>query len=434
MSNNKFAVKRKIFVDLAVGLVAVAFLISVKLYIDDSYISRWFNARGYELLHLFIPPFEREKDLSVVVVDISDLKRDPDGTTPAESLREIIEALVASKAKAIAIDIDFSPRADAQDPLSAGARHEDDEEFFEFLHEQKRNGVPVFVGAYNIGVEPKTWLGVEENKDLAADMTLFDEDTTQVPMWLRCGEDQKLNSISKALAEASGIKPAPNFLLKMLLVNPEAQENLKPTLKEDKNGKQIWCERAFTFVNYAKLELIQKLTLQATDRGSILSARTEEGKSKFEGKLVVIGNTQRGKASDCFVVLGRHRPITGSHIHASAAYSLVDEPVYKFKHGVTIALDFFLGCVVVLGLFCVRWRRREDTQFSFHLWESRFITFSILITLLLGFLLVRFFDVLWLDFSLVVFALLLHSKVQEWVRWVPTIFFIKKGPLPAKTE
>lgn len=430
MTDNERTVNRKILIELAVGLVAVGFLIFVKIQVEDSYVGRWFTARGYELLHTFISPFDREKDLPVVVVDISDLRGDPDGTTPAKSLQEIVEALVASKAKAIAIDIDFSPRADPQATLNAGARADGDEDFFEFLHEQKGNGVPVFVGAYNIGVEPKKWLGLEEYKDLAADMSVFDEDTTQVPMWLRCGGGEKLNSLSYALAEAAGNKTRSTFLSKLLLVDPEAEENLKTVLKKDENGKEVPCRRAFTFVNYAKLELMQKLTIQATNRDSIISARNEEGQSRFAGKLVVIGNTQRGKAFDCFVVLGRYRPVTGSYIHASAAYSLVDEPVYKFKHWVTIILDLLLGLVVVFGLFFVRWRHRGDTQFSSHLWESRFITFSILITLLLGFLLVRFFNVLWLDFFLVIFALLLHSKVQESVLWIPTIFFIKKKALP----
>src|SRR5215216_866535 len=163
MSDDKLKVKRKNYIDLAVGLVAVALLILVKVNVEDSYIGHWLDARGYELLHTFIPPFNREKEPSVVVLDISDLKRDIDGATPTKDLREIIEALVASRAKAIAIDIDFSPRVDPQNPLKTGARDEEDPEFFEFLRQQKKKGVPVFVGTYNIGAESKTWLGLEED-------------------------------------------------------------------------------------------------------------------------------------------------------------------------------------------------------------------------------------------------------------------------------
>jgi len=426
--------KGKIFIDLVIGFAAIAVLLAVKLYVEHTYVGRWLNARGYEVLHTFIPPFEPEKDLPVAVVDISDLKRDPDGTTPAGSLKEIVEALVASRVKAVAIDIDFSPRVDPRDPARAGPRHEDDPEFFEFLHEQKKGGVPVFVGARNIGPEPESWLGLEEYKDLAAEMTVFDEDTTQVPMWMDCDGGERLNSISNALAESSGSKPEPHGLLKGLLLNPEVPENLKLTVKEDKGGNQVRCRRAFAFVNYSKLELIQRLTLPATNGTAVLSFRDEEGKSRFEGKLVIIGNTQRGMATDNFVVLGRLKPVSGSHILASATYSLVDQPVYKFKHWVTILLDVLLGLVVVLGVLYVRLRHRDDTRFSAHLWESRFILFSILITLLLGFILVRFFNVLWLDFSLVVFALFLHSKVQEVMRRIPASLFRTKRPHPAGTE
>jgi CHASE2 domain-containing sensor protein len=415
--------KGKLFIDLMIGLAAITFLLAAKLYVEHTYIGHWLDARGYEVLHTFIPPFEPDDDLPVAVVDISDLKRDPNGTTPANSLREIVEALVASRAKAIAIDIDFSPQVDPQNPAGAGLRDENDPEFFEFLHEQKKGGVPVFVGAYNIGAEPKSWLGLEKYQDLAAEMTLFDEDTTQVPRWLNCGRGEKLNSISNALAEASAQRTAPPALLKGLLVDPEASENLQQTIKEATGGEQVPCQRAFTFVNYAKLELIQRVTLPATDGNAILSFKDEEGRSRFERKLVIIGNTQRGKASDCFVVLGRFKPISGAHIHASAAYSLVDEPVYKFKHWVTILLDALLGLFIVIGVLYVRWRHRDDARFSLHLWEGRFILFSILLTLLAGFIFVRFFHVLWLDFSLVVFALFMHSKVQEGIRRVPLMLF-----------
>src|SRR5260370_24578861 len=105
--------RQKRYRSLAIGIVVVAILVLVKIYVvEDSYFGHWSNARGYEFLHSLISPFNPDKDVSVVVLDISDLKRDANGTTPSKNLQEIVGALVESKARAIAIDIDFSPRID----------------------------------------------------------------------------------------------------------------------------------------------------------------------------------------------------------------------------------------------------------------------------------------------------------------------------------
>jgi CHASE2 domain-containing sensor protein len=330
----------------------------------------------------------------------------------------MIEALVECRAKAIAIDIDFSPRIDARNPLQTGLRSEKDPKFFEFLHEQGKKGVPVFVGAYNIGAESKTWLGTESNKDLAADMTLFDKgsNSTEVRAWLQCPNSTKLNNISKALAEASGLRPQPPRWLSPLLVDDEAQENLRQTVKNDRSNNPVLCQRAYTLVNYSKLELIQKLALQTLDRNSILAARNTKGQSRFQDKLVIIGNGQRDKAADSFNIIGRDDPnasVFGIFIHAVATYTLTTDPVYRFKHWVTILLDSFLGAIVVIGLFVVGRRRGTDSRFSPHLRESIFILISILAVLSLGFIMVKIYNVLWLDFSLVILALLLHSKVHN---------------------
>lgn len=151
--------KVNIFGELFLGLLVIGLSVFVKVYfVEHSYFGHWVNAKGYELLHQIIPPFDREKELSVVVLDISDLKRSPDGTTPSQSLREIIEALFQSKAKAVAVDIDFSPRTEPDSPSNAGPRSDTDEEFFKFLYGLGTRRV--FVGAYNLNAEPKMWLGL----------------------------------------------------------------------------------------------------------------------------------------------------------------------------------------------------------------------------------------------------------------------------------
>ncbi len=427
--------KSRLFLDAVVGFSAVVILILLKVYVvEGSFTGHWINIKGYEVLHKLISPFSRNSEPSVVVLDISELKREPDGTTPAQSLREIVEALIASKAKAIAIDLDFGSRSDLQGGVNGGPdvgpRAENDEEFFKFLRELKRSGKNVFVGIYNPAVDSDSWITPKEYKDLAAYMTLFDEDTTLVPRWMKCGNEEPLKSISMALAESSNLHPLPFFLPKAFLNDREAPVNIEHFVQDDKMLRPVPCERAFTFVNYAKLEFLQGRILQASDKKSVYEAKFTDGTSKFENKLVIIGNTQRGM-SDCFVVPGQEKPIAGAYLHAAAVYSLVDEPVYELRPIVIVVLDFILGSIIVGGLFRVRWGHLKDNR-SPYLGEGRFIFIAIVGAVGAGLLFAKLFNVLWLDFSLVILALLLHSQVQKGLLWIPKSLWRSKAEQPQK--
>lgn len=423
MRSRMFPEKRKNFIELIVGLVAIALLIFVKIQVEKSSYGHWFDVRGYEILHSFIPRYNPNKELPVVVLDVSDLTSGQNEMLPDKKLEEIIDALIQSKAKAIAIDFDYSVSSEPQNPSVSLAKEEENKRFFKILHEQNLKGVPIFVGTLNIGVEPKTWLGTTKDKDLAADITIDSENTTEIPAWLQCDEnnnDTKLNSLSRALAEASGKSPQPPGWLKFFLKDYEEKSNLKLDVKEDKEGNKYNCQRAFTLVNYSKLELMQKLSLQTLSKESVFWAKNTDGKSKFENKLVIIGNGQLEKAKNNVTVIDHSVPRI--FVHASATYTLVEDPVYKFKHWVGILLDILLGMFIVVGLFLVRLKYPDESHASAAHWENRFVVFSVITTLVLGFLLVKFYNVLWLDFLLVVFALFLHSKVQNGLIYIPNRF------------
>lgn len=407
--------------NLGIGIFVVLTLTAVKVcLVKDSHWGRWLDARGYELLHSIISPFNPEKDLSVSVLDISDVPRLPNGATPISSLQEIVEALVDARAKAIAIDIDFSPGVEPINTATFEDQSEDLNRFYDKIQELRARNIPIFLGTFNVGPEPKTWLGLEETKNFAADITLFDQDTTLIPRWLSCDGGATLNSISLALSNTAGRQPMPNAPLKSLLEDPEEERNLRTTLLRNQAGADIICKRSFTFTNYSKLSLLQKLTLQWAGREALLSARDENGNGRFVGKLVLVGNTQRGKFTDPFVVAGRPEPVAGVYLHAAATYSLVDEPIYKFNHRVEIFVDLILGAGLVLALFLIRRMhlRKKSAKPKPYLSEGVLILGLTVFLLLAACLLVKFFDVLWLDVSLVIIALFLHSKVQEGLLWI----------------
>jgi len=398
------------FKHLLLGLIVVALLIGAKTYAEKKPFGKWFIARGYETLHSFLSHYDPNEDLAVMALDISNLPPAPDGTTSAKGLQTIVEALIESGAKAIAITVDFSPRIDPLNPQWTDARSADDEEFFKFL---KKQSVPVFVGVHNIGADSKTWLGTEENRDLAADLTLFREgsDSTEVNAWLQCPGSQRLRSISRALADAYLNHPKPPDRLSSVLTDYDAAEHQMTVPLTSKAQGKVTCQTAVTLVNYGKLELLQKLTLQTLDKESILRARDTNGQLRFQNKLVVIGVGQRDKAAGVQVI-GRDGPndaVPHMFIHAIAAYTLVADPVYRFKHWFTILLDLILGAFVVIGVFLVRWRGTHDHAAA----EFWFILISMALVIGLGFVMVKAYNVLWLDFILVLLALFLHSSVQR---------------------
>ena len=415
---------------LLLGLLVVALLVGAKTELETMRPGRWLTTRGYEWLHSFLSTYDPKEDLPVVVLDISNLKPAPDGTTSAKSLRTIVEALVENGAKAIAIDVDFSPRLDTLEPGKTGARSEDDPEFFDFLHEQQSKKVPVFVGVHNIGVESKTWLGTEENKDLAAHMVLFenDSDSTEVQAWRQCEGYSRLNSISRALAQTYAKRPEPPQLLRDFLIDYDAPEMVKSFQEKDKAGNLVLCHQAFTLVNYGKLELIEKLAQQTLDRNSIATARNTEGQSKFQGKLVVIGIGQRDKATDRYSIIGHDGPNDtrpGVFVHAIATLTQVADPVYRFEHRFAILLDLLLGTGVVIGVFLARKRHNTGSLFSA---EDKVVGLAIVVVLALGIALVKL-HVLWLDFWLVLLPLLLHSRVQQILGHLLSRISIKRRPV-----
>src|SRR6185436_15953360 len=52
-------------------------------------------------------------------------------------------------------------------------------------------------------------------------------------------------------------------------------------------------------------------------------------RSRFEGRVVLLGDATLSKATDTFVVPGRSQPYPGVFLHASAAYTAIKAPLYE---------------------------------------------------------------------------------------------------------
>lgn len=385
----------KIFLNLIVGIIVVGILIFVKLYIETTSLGHKFEVATYEFLNTQIPSFSPEIEMPVVVVDISEIPGGKPGQpTSRKILREIISELVNQKARAIAVDIDFSPNdmgwIDSKDP-----------EFFEECLDYRRNGVPVLLGVGRTADEkPENWLGSEDFKDLAAFILIDITDTSRMPVWIQNEKEEKLLSLSSGLVNSVDVKPKePYSLLKPILEDSDHAEII------DQKGNLSIASR---LINYSKIKVIMEgYSLTATSKESI-----RDLKDKFQNKLVIIGDGNVGGAVDKFVIPGSIEAVPGVYLHASAVYTQSVEPFYELKHISKIVIDVFLGLFILIVITVIRWK---DVSGNINLekTQKRFIWFAIAFCLILGIVAVRLLSILWLDFFLVVFALFLHPTVEK---------------------
>lgn len=140
-------------------------------------------------------------------------------------------------------------------------------------------------------------------------------------------------------------------------------------------------------------------------------AISESGKV-FAGKMVLIGDVDA--ASDQFAVSGHDQLIPGVLLIACATYTLAVEPLYELNTAVRLILDFFLSGILIAGSEFLRSRyvnRRPGSRFFRA--QSRFIRDLIVVVIILGLLMTVWLNIMWFDFPLILFALLLHPRVEH---------------------
>ena len=225
-----------------------------------------------------------------------------------------------------------------------------------------------------------------------------------MPRWIQTiGVADRLPTLSAALADAyqESLPGPPKWFAWSIEMTVDHRHGV-----ERQVGNELRI--AETLVNYSKLEQLQHETLATITPESV----KEEGE-KFRGRMVILGDATR--FIDPFVVPGRASPVGGVYLEASHAYTLAIEPLYEFKHSVRLVLDLMVSMAIILGVAGFRYRHlKEGEKFPWHKWQSRFIYGTVAVVVFAGILLVRWYGIMWLDFFLVVFALLLHPSVEGW--------------------
>lgn len=378
------------------GLLVTVCLVLLKIYIEHQPIGHKLELLACELLQGQLSAVDGEK-LPVLVVDISKMRGGKaDDVTPRKELKALIEAIAREHPRAIAIDIDFSP--DGQ-----GWIVEDDDQFLDFcLWLKNVRGVPIFLGVHRTMAEPAyVWLGTEEYKELAAALIAY-PDTTRLPLWVQIEGETRLPTLSTALAEAyrGGRLPEPPKWIRWAI------ETRTERHADTDYSSEPQLIMANALVNYSKLEAVKLSTLPTISPKSI----AESGRL-FKDKMVIIGDVE--DASERYHVIGREETVPGVYLHACAAYTLVKEPLYELNQWLRIFLDFLISGLLIGSVAWFRFRHHQDHHSQeWRNRRSKFIYWAVPIILLVGLSMVRLLGILWLDFILVVFALLLHPGVE----------------------
>jgi CHASE2 domain-containing sensor protein len=365
------------FKHLVWGLLASAALLLGTSAFEHTDAGHFMDNQAYMFLLRGMPEFS---DVPLPqVFDINQIPGTEKSPTSRKELKALIEALADKAPRAIAIDIDFSPSADR-------LMTPEDPDFFEFCLRMTRDrGIPIFLGVNRTrNEEPKRWLGFSRYQELAA-AGFARNDDPRLSRWVTSGHDpNRLPTLGEALAHTYQTKPMepPRWIAWAL--NPTDE----------------------VLVNYSKLRQMESESKPLTNASSV-----QEYTDQLQNRLILLGDVRL--ATDKVQVPGQRDLVPGVFAMASLAYTLALAPFFEFTFLVRIALDAGISLVLVIGLYRIC---RTRTNVAREKRARRFLIGTTVVVLVAGFILVRLFGIMWLDFLLVPLALLLHPGIKEWLR------------------
>ncbi len=302
--------------------------------------------------------------------------------TPREPLKKLIEAFTDLGARAIGIDVDFSPE-------NGELIHPDDNEFFQWcLDRSKATHIPILLGVFRTGLLPEEWLGDDRYMRLAAYIGVKEPD--RAVYWVSGENGFPLRGMGSALA---GLR--------------------WESFGQQKSRSWSWLVEPTSIIDYHPLTRIREDVFHAIDPQFY-----RDEADKIKGRTIVIGDTYREQhrattepeQADWFHPTGLDEQIPGVFVHACAAATIAaSKPIYELTLLGRILIDVALAVIVLLLVKASLWLRlksRFDTARAEHLFDLIYTVIAIIVVFLVGFVLVRVTRLLWTDFILVCLVLL----------------------------
>ena len=379
-------------------------LLGAKLLVERTDFGGWVESETYNLLQ---NQLTAPHDLPVIVLDISGIQMrptlgpQPGVVTDRGPLKNIVDYLVKLKDEgptAIGLDVDFSPDAH-------GYAYPGDPKVLDFFLDENKK-IPIRVGVNSsLALGPQKWLGDPKYNDLATCVIVpypeKDQSTRYMPEFLDVnypaasfgGITERCPSMGVALANAT-VRGVPSWASWFA-------ETFRKKSSDDHISKSEFL------VDYSPLETLIRSAPDVTNPDDL-------AKASVKGKIVLLGRTKN--TTDVFTIPGKpERAYSGVFLHACAAYTLKNRPLYSLTGFSRILLDVVFSAIIfgsLLGFRLHRFKQGKEVVFGHRL--PAFL--SICVAVILSIVATYFVDkthLMWNDFILVDIVLVIHTPIEH---------------------
>ena len=385
-------------------VVLIFALLGAKLWFEQTTIGSAVESLGFAELQRRLIPSGLMPQPKVALVDISGIRPEKwarDGKsgecTPRSKVLSVIAALVTTRPRVIAVDIDFSPFED-------GPVHPDDLTFFGAVMEMGRNSsVPIFLGVDRQRFSGRDkWLGGPEFSKLAAAIAIPEAPDSRYYLRWVLGDGQPEALPSMSLAVAGRVSEAGHDDHNSLHQYVQASQMRAGAAPGGHSGQMSWA-----LTNYSELSGLQLEQIAATVPETIL-----ENAPRFRDRAVIVGDVQNFQGHDHFDIGLLHPDdLPGVFLHACGAATAQAPPLLELTHHGRIALDLIIAALLVglitLIRICIALRSGSDVADSDRLFR-RLVAWAIVICVVFAVGFIQKTHVMWTDFICVVLALVAH--------------------------
>lgn len=403
---------REVGRDILKGVLVITIVMALNFWIEHTTFGEHMKVMAYNFLQTRLSA----DDTPVTIVDITDLKPEVvsvDGedvtATPRDRLQRMIAAIVDQRPRAIGVDIDFSP--------DEGSLLPSDPEFFQYCLALKNKGVPVFLGVRRTITQPSDeWLGSKKFEPLAANILVPNDNKRMLNVLevgernknVTTGESKTSRSMSALLAEAYGTSHTSSAGHRFY--NSLGSLGLLEKFHEQRVGPDLLFEDFL--IDYSPLDSIYKERIKTKDPDVL---RDSSNRERLEDKIVLIGDATIGEAADAFVIPARDKPYPGIFVHACAAYTLIEAPLYELTIRGRIVLDLALSGIILLGVVLIKYRYKdvEQRDTGAEKWRGHLTLLVVLSAIVIGVVFVRITRIMWDDFFLGLLLLVFHPSIEH---------------------
>jgi CHASE2 domain-containing sensor protein len=397
-----FQIRRRriiIFDALLAGIIAVVLVGACEWFENHTEAGQRIEFITYDIIQSILASKPIPKKIPIAIVDLGELRQERimgakkgEAATPRKELKPVIEKLANLGAKAIGVDVDFSPNNRVFITPA-------DSDFFKWCLGQR---VPIYLGIKRTqALRREEWLLKPEYQNLAASIVA---PRTKTQDMLQCfqlhGESKCAPTLSEALAGHL----------------PDASRPFYPSWFE-RISKRKLSNNIYVGVFPVDYSALENFMTRDHTISSIKPEVLEANADLIKRSVVLVGDASE-EASDKVSVPARLDPVPGIYIHASAIYTLSQAPLYRFTPHARRVVDTVLATVMIVPLMLLRlyYNKRTTAEVARHRVEGALILIIVLTVLVVGALLVYHTRLLWDDFLLVILTFVMHPKCERYVK------------------